>query len=285
MPAARLEGRPIALAIRDDVKHRAAALHARAVAPKCVALVVDGDGPGMLYAQTAKRIGSDLGIQIEIVPIGANADTSGALAIVHRICDEPTVHGMMIQRPLPARLDEQRLVEAIDPAKDVDSAHPFNQGLLAVGKANLAPATAGAVLEILRHPPVPPLAGARVAVLGRSAVVGRPVAALLTAEDATVTLCHSRTTNIAAITFQSDIIVLAMGKPGFLKGEMVAPGAIVVDVGTTVVDGRLVGDADAATVEAVAGALTPVPGGVGPVTTAVLLRNIVTAAEALHPTT
>ncbi|HEY7980535.1 MAG TPA: bifunctional 5,10-methylenetetrahydrofolate dehydrogenase/5,10-methenyltetrahydrofolate cyclohydrolase [Candidatus Eremiobacteraceae bacterium] len=283
MPASRLEGRPIALAIREAVKQRTQALHARAIAPKCVVMVVEGDGPGMLYAQTARRIGAEAGIQIEIVPIGANADTSGALAIAHRIVDEPTVHGIMFQRPLPARLDEQRLVEAIDPAKDVDGAHPFNQGLLAVGKATIPPATAAAILEILRVPPAPPLRGARVAVIGRSAVVGRPAAAMLTAADATVTLCHSRTKNIAAITRESDIVILALGKPGFLKGDMVSPGAVVVDVGTTVVDGRLVGDADAPSVSEVAGALTPVPGGVGPITTAVLLRNIVTAAENLNP--
>ncbi len=283
MPAVRLEGRPIALAIREDVKRRAEALHARAIAPKCVVMVVAGDGSGLLYAQTARRIGAEAGVQIEIVTIGANADTSGALAIVHRIVDEPTVHGIMIQRPLPERLDEQRLVEAIDPSKDVDGAHPFNQGLLAVGKATIPPATAAAILEILHVPPAPPLRGARVAVVGRSAVVGRPVAALLTAADATVTLCHSRTKNIAAITLESDIVVLALGKPGFLRGDMVAPGALVVDVGTTVVDGRLVGDADAASVRDVAGALTPVPGGVGPITTAALLRNIITAAERLNP--
>ena len=282
MTAVRLEGRPVALKIREEVKRRVDALHARDIAPKCVAMVVAGDGPGLLYAQTARRVGADAGVQIEIVTIGANADTSGALAIIHRIVDEPTVHGIIVQRPLPARLDEQRLVEAIDPAKDVDGAHPFNQGLLAVGKPNFVPATAGAVLEILGRPPVPPLRGARVAVVGRSAVVGRPTAALLIAADATVTICHSRTKNLATITFASDIVVLAVGKPGFLKGDMVAPGAIVVDVGTTVVDGRLVGDADASSVSASAGALTPVPGGVGPITTAVLLRNIVTAAEALH---
>ena len=129
---------------------------------------------------------------------------------------------------------------------------------------------------------MPPWRGARVAVIGRSAVVGRPVAALLTADDATVVLCHSRTKDIGAITSSAEIIVVAVGKPGFLKGEMVAPGAIVVDVGTTVVDGRLVGDVETESVEAVAGVLTPVPGGVGPVTTAVLLRSIVSAAESLH---
>ena len=224
-----------------------------------------------------------MGVQIEIVPVGEAADTSGALAIIHRIVDEPTVHGMIIQRPLPARLDEQRLVEALDPKKDVDGAHPFNQGLLAIGKPVFAPATATAVLEILSRPPAPPLQGARVTVVGRSAVVGRPTAALLIAADATVTICHTRTTNLAAITVASDIIVMAAGKPGLLTGDMVAPGAIVIDVGTTVVGGRLVGDADAASVAAVAGALTPVPGGLGPVTTAILLRNVVTAAEAQHP--
>jgi len=282
MVATRLEGRPSALKIREEVKQRAAALHARGIAPKCVAIVVEGDGPGLLYAQTAHRIGADAGVHIEIVPIGASADTSGALAIVLRIVDEPTVHGLIIQRPLPAKLDEQRIVEAIDPAKDVDGAHPYNQGLLALGKPHFVPSTASAVLEILRLPPVPPLRGARVAVVGRSAVVGRPAAALLTAADATVTLCHSRTKDLAAILIASDIVVVAVGKPGFLTGDMVAPGAIVVDVGTSVVDGRLVGDADPVSVSAVAGALTPVPGGVGPITTAILLRNIVSAAEALN---
>lgn len=282
MAATRLEGRPLALRIREEVKQRAAVLRARGIAPKCVAIVVDGDGPGLLYAQTARRIGADAGVNIEIVPIGASADTSGALAIVLRIVDEPTVHGLIIQRPLPAKLDEQRIVEAIDPAKDVDGAHPYNQGLLALGKPQFVPSTASAVLEILSLPPTPPLRGARVAVVGRSAVVGRPAAALLTAADATVTVCHSRTKDLAAITFASDIVVLAVGKPGFLTGDMVAPGAIVVDVGTTVVDGRLVGDADPISVSAVAGALTPVPGGVGPITTSILLRNIVSAAEALN---
>ncbi len=282
MPATRLEGRPIALEIREEVKQRALALRGRAVVPKCAVVVVDGDGPGLLYAQTARRIGADVGVEIEIVPVGASADTSGALAIVHRLVDEPTVHGLLIQRPLPKRLDEQRIVEAIDPRKDVDAAHPFNQGLLASGKASTAPATALAVLEILRRPSMPPLRGARVAVIGRSAVVGRPTAALLTAADATVTLCHSRTKNIGAITLGSEIIVVAVGKPGFLKGDMVAPGTVVVDVGTTVVDGRLVGDVETQSVAAVAGVLTPVPGGVGPVTTAVLLRSIVSAAENLY---
>ena len=282
MPATLLEGRPIALEIREEVKQRAQALRGRSIVPKCAVVVVDGDGPGLLYAQTARRIGADVGVEIEIVPVGASADTSGALAIVHRLVDEPTIHGLLIQRPLPVQLDEQRIVEAIDPRKDVDAAHPFNQGLLASGKASTAPATALAVLEILRRPSLPPLRGARVAVIGRSAVVGRPAAALLTAADATVVLCHSRTKDIGAITLGAEIIVVAVGKPGFLKGEMVAPGTVVVDVGTTVVDGRLVGDVETQSVSAVAGVLTPVPGGVGPVTTAVLLRSIVSAAENLH---
>jgi len=283
VPAVRLEGRSIALKIRDEVRRRAEALQARAIAPKCVMIVVEGDGPGMLYAQTARRTGAVAGIQVEIVPIGAKADTSGALAIIHRIVDESTVHGMLLQRPLPERLDDQRLVEAIDPRKDIDGAHPFNQGLLAVGKPAFAPATAAAVLEILRESPAPPLRGARIAMIGRSAVVGRPAAALLTAADATVTICHSRTRNLAGITLVSDIIVVAVGKPGFLTGDLVAPGAVIIDVGTNVVDGHLAGDVDFESVAAVAGAVTPVPGGVGPVTTAILLRNIVMAAEQLHP--
>lgn len=282
MAALRLEGRPIALRIRADVKQRAEALQARGVAPKCVIMVVEGDDAGTLYAQTARRAAIEAGIQIEIVPIGAGADTSGALAIVHRISDEPTVHGVMIQRPLPRRLDERRLVDSIDPRKDVDCAHPYNQGLLSLGYATIAPATAQAVLEVLRETPHLNLSGARVAVIGRSAVAGRPVAHLLIAADATVTVCHSRTKDVSSVTRASDAVVLALGRPRYLTGEMIRTGAVVIDVGTNVVDGRLCGDADAESVSPIAGALTPVPGGIGPVTTAILLRNIVTAAENLH---
>ncbi|HXW77012.1 MAG TPA: bifunctional 5,10-methylenetetrahydrofolate dehydrogenase/5,10-methenyltetrahydrofolate cyclohydrolase [Candidatus Eremiobacteraceae bacterium] len=277
-PATVIDGRAIAAAIRQDVASRASALHERGIDAKCIAIVSDGDAPGLLYAQTARRAGEDVGVIVHIVPVGSDADTSGAIAIVARSVEEPTAHAVIIQRPMSKRVDEAQIVGAMDPRKDVDCCHPYNVGLLALGTARFAPATAVAVIELLRHADVLPLRGARVAVLGRSAVVGRPTAMLLTAADATVTICHSKTEHLADICRESDIVVAAIGKPNFVTGDMLRPGAVVIDVGTNVVSGRLVGDVDASARD-VAGAISLVPGGVGPVTTAVLLRSIVSAAE------
>ncbi|HET9343590.1 MAG TPA: bifunctional 5,10-methylenetetrahydrofolate dehydrogenase/5,10-methenyltetrahydrofolate cyclohydrolase [Candidatus Eremiobacteraceae bacterium] len=276
--AQMIDGRAIAAVIREDVAARARALKERAVVPKCIAIVSEGDAPGLLYAQTARHGGAQVGVEIEIVPIGAGADTSGALAILARVVEEPSAHGVIIQRPLPERIDEARVVEAMDRRKDVDCCHPQTFGLLALGRPLFAPATAVAVMELLKRPPAPTLRGARVTVIGRSPIVGRPVSMLLIAADATVTVCHSKTADLGDECRRADVLVVAIGKPNFVTADIVKPGAIVVDVGTNVVNGRLVGDVDAS-VRDVAGAVTPVPGGVGPVTTAVLLRNIVEAAE------
>jgi methylenetetrahydrofolate dehydrogenase (NADP+)/methenyltetrahydrofolate cyclohydrolase len=273
-----IDGRALAAVIRQDVASRARTLRDQGVVPKCVAILSEGDASGLLYAQTARRGGEEVGVEMEIVPIGAGADTSGALAIVARVVEEPTVQGVIIQRPLPKRVDEMRVIQVMDPSKDVDCCHPYNVGLLALSKPRYAPATAVAILELAQHTPIRPLAGARVTVLGRSAVVGRPAALLFTAADATVTLCHSKTENLEEICRSADILVAAIGKAHFVTPKMVKPGAAVIDVGTNVVAGRLAGDV-APNVKDVAGALTLVPGGVGPVTTAVLLRNIVEAAE------
>lgn len=273
-----LDGRAVAAAIRDDVQSRARSLRARGVVPKCIAIVSEGDAPGLLYAQTARRGGQQIGVDVEIAQIGAGADTSGAIAIVARTVEEPSAQAVIIQRPLPKRVEELRVVSAMDPKKDVDCCHPLNMGLLALGSPRFAPATAVAVMEFLRLPGTRPLAGAHVVVIGRSAVVGRPVALLLTAADATVTVCHSKTENLAQECRAADVIIAAAGKPRIVTKDMVKPGATVIDVGMNVVDGRLVGDVDT-DVKSVAGFITPVPGGVGPVTTAVLLRNIVQAVE------
>ena len=280
MTARIIDGRAVAAAIRAAVAARTTALRERGIAPKCIAVVAEGDAPGLLYAQMAKRGGAPVGVEIEIVPIGAGADTSGALAIVARVVEEPSAHGVIIQRPLPRAIEESQVVTAIDRRKDVDCAHPHTLGLLAMGRPLYAPATAVAVMELLRQPGLPKLAGANVVVIGRSPTVGRPSAMLLTQADATVTLCHSKTERLGDVCRTADIIVAALGKPNFVTADMVKNGAVVIDVGTNVVDGRLVGDVDASVGE-VAAALSPVPGGVGPVTTAVLLRNIVDAAERL----
>jgi len=274
-----LDGRPIAKAIREQVKTRAEKLRARGVIPACAIVVLAGDEPGRLYAEQIQKSGTSLGITILLRELPADAATNDVVVAVAQIVDDPHIQALMVQRPLPQRLDAERIAEEIDPRKDVDGAHPYNQGLLVAGETFLVPATAAAVMELLRQPQVGSLDGARAVVLGRSAVVGRPVALLLTAADATVTICHSHTKDLAQITREADILVAAVGHPNFVGAQMVKPGATVIDVGTNFVNGRFVGDVDFDTVLPVARLLTPVPGGVGPVTTAVLLRSVVEAAE------
>jgi methylenetetrahydrofolate dehydrogenase (NADP+) / methenyltetrahydrofolate cyclohydrolase len=274
-----LDGRALAATIRDQVKAHAAKLRERNIAPTCAIVLIEGDEPGRLYAAQIAKNAAPLGVNIDIRQLPRGASTNDVLVEVARIVDDPHIQAMMVQRPLPPGLDAERIAEEIDPRKDVDGAHPYNQGLLVAGETFFPPATAAAVMELLRQPSVPPLDGARAVVLGRSAVVGRPVALLLVAANATPTICHSHTKDLAAIAREGEILVAAVGRPKFVTAAMVRPGATVIDVGTNFVDGHFVGDVDYEAVGQVAGVITPVPGGVGPVTTAVLLRSIVEAAE------
>jgi methylenetetrahydrofolate dehydrogenase (NADP+) / methenyltetrahydrofolate cyclohydrolase len=278
-PAQLLDGRAVAKGIREQVKARATKLRERNIVPTCAIIVLEGDEPGRLYAEQIAKSATTVGVNIDIRQLPARASTNDVLVAVAAIVDDPHIQAMMVQRPLPPGLDAERIAEEIDPRKDVDGAHPYNQGLLVAGETFLVPATAAAVMELLHQPGVPPLDGARATVLGRSAVVGRPVALLLIAENATVTVCHSHTKGLAAITREADILVAAVGRPKFVTADMVKPGATVIDVGTNYVGGHFVGDVDYDAVLPVAGLLTPVPGGVGPVTTAVLLRSVVEASE------
>jgi methylenetetrahydrofolate dehydrogenase (NADP+) / methenyltetrahydrofolate cyclohydrolase len=279
MSAVVLDGRSIAALIREHVKVRAAKLRERNIIPKCAIILIEGDEPGRLYAQQIARSATPLGVDIDIRQLPKNSSTNEVLVEAAKIVDDPHIQAMMVQRPLPAGFDAQRIAEEIDPRKDVDGAHPYNQGLLVAGETFLPPATAAAVMELLHQPQVSTLDGARAIVLGRSAVVGRPVALMLTAANATVTICHSHTKNLPAVAREGDIVVAAVGHPKFVGPDMIKPGATVIDVGTNFVDGHFVGDVDYEAVSGVAGVITPVPGGVGPVTTAVLLRSIVEAAE------
>ena len=277
-----LDGRAPAARIRTEVKARAAALSVRGIRPKLAIFAGEGDEPGLHYARVIERVGKEAGVEVMITVL----ERAGSSEAVRRASDalaaaanDARLHGILIQRPMPAPLDSKVLSEAIPPSKDVDGAHPVNLGLLAAGTPNFAPATAAAAMELLRLSPHWPPAGARAAVIGRSVVVGRPLALMLVAADATVTLCHSRTRDLAEVTRGADIVAVAIGKAGFVSGAMIKPGATVIDVGTNLVQGKVVGDVDAASVANVAAALTPVPGGVGPVTAAILLRNVIEAAE------
>ena len=203
-------------------------------------------------------------------------------AAVRELNDDPSVDGVIVQMPLPPTIRLRTVVDAIDPAKDIDGIHPLNAGLLRLGYDGFLPATAHAAVEILRRSGIE-IEGRDAVVIGRSAVVGMPAAFLLIREDATVTVCHSRTRDLAGHVRRAEIVIVAAGVPGLVTGAMLRPGAVVVDVGINVVDGRIVGDVDFESARAVASAITPVPGGVGPLTNALLLTHLIRAAERQWP--
>lgn len=276
MSANVLSGKELAAAIRAQVTDQAAALTAAGITPRLAVVVATDDESSAWYVSSLAKAAGKVGIACDVVGLGTDIET--IRSTLGKLSDETTVHGVILQTPLPqgARLAE--LAAEIDPAKDVDGANPVSLGRLASGLPAYAPATAEAVVALLDHHGID-LEGRHVAVVGRSNVVGKPAANLLLNRNATVTICHSRTRDLAAITSQADVLVAAVGKPRMITDEYVLPGAIVVDVGTNPTgDGGLVGDVDAGAVAARVGALTPVPGGVGPVTTALLLRHAVQAA-------
>jgi methylenetetrahydrofolate dehydrogenase (NADP+)/methenyltetrahydrofolate cyclohydrolase len=258
---------------------RAAAAEAAASLSPVLAVVVATDDPGAAwYAGSIAKAAEATGIELRQTRLAAH-DAAGVLAILDALSADPDVHGIICLTPLPGGLTLAEAGERIAPAKDVDGASPVSLGRLAAGLPAFAPATAQAVIELLRHSGTP-LEGADAVVVGRSIVVGKPLALLLLAENATVTVCHTRTRDLGEITRRADILVAAAGRAQLLGGAHVRPGAVVIDVGTNEApDGSMVGDVDTTAVEPVASLVTPVPGGVGPVTTAVLLRNVVTAAS------
>jgi methylenetetrahydrofolate dehydrogenase (NADP+)/methenyltetrahydrofolate cyclohydrolase len=276
----RIDGKAIAADILDGVAADVAKLRAGGTVP-CLAIVVPTDDEATAwYVRSIVRTATTKA-DISVRQIDLH-DGSGEelIARLDELSADKDVHGIICQTPLPAGVTLEQVGEHIAVAKDVDGANPESLGRLASGLPAFAPATAQAVLDILLHEKVP-LAGADVTVVGRSNVVGKPAALLLLAENATVTVCHSRTRDLAAHTRTADVLVAAIGRPQMLGAEHVKPGAVVIDVGTNpTADGTLVGDVDTAAAEPVAGSITPVPGGVGPVTTALLLRNVVTAAAA-----
>src|SRR5215469_12813586 len=268
-----LEGRPIAERIRNDVANRAAALRDAAIIPHLSIFVGEGDTEGAYYGESLRKVGTRVGVDVSIDTISVSEGTLGLAAAIQGAAKNHKVHGIIVQRPLPRGFDLFEINYRVPPAKDVDAASPISLGLLAEGTPHFTPATAAAVVEMLHEPGLPPLAGAR------AVVIGRPVAYMLTSADATVTLCHSRTRDLEMICRSAEILVAAVGKPRFVNAGMIKRGSVVVDVGTNLIEGKVVGDVDAASVSQVAGVITPVPGGVGVVTTSILLRNVVAAAE------
>ncbi|WP_410601102.1 bifunctional 5,10-methylenetetrahydrofolate dehydrogenase/5,10-methenyltetrahydrofolate cyclohydrolase [Amycolatopsis sp. lyj-90] len=274
-----IDGRAIAAAITAEVTETAAKLRESGTAPTLAVLVPTDDDATAWYVRSIERAAKKVGVDCRVVqlekPTGEDVTRE-----LDKLSADPSVHGIICQTPLPEGVTLDHVGAHIDPAKDVDGANPVSLGRLTAGLPTYAPATAAAVLEILKREQVA-LSGAQVAVVGRSTVVGKPAALLLLGENATVTVCHSRTKDLAAVTKTADVLVVAVGRAHFVGADHVKPGAVVIDVGTNPTpEGGLVGDVDQAAVEGIAGSITPVPGGVGPVTTSLLLRHTVTAAQA-----
>ena len=231
-----------------------------------------------MYLEQILRSCRNVGIAGTLVEIPGRVSAGSLRQRLHELNDDPLVHGIIVQMPLPRRIPLSAVLDTLDPDKDVDGIHPMNAGLLTLGYDGFLPTTAHAAVEILKRSEIP-LEGRRAVVIGRSNVVGKPAALLLLREHATVTVCHSRTRDLAAIVRTAEIVVVAAGKPGLVTGDMLKRGAVVVDVGINVVGSRIVGDVDAESVKPVAAALTPVPGGVGPVTNALLMAHLLRAAQ------
>jgi methylenetetrahydrofolate dehydrogenase (NADP+)/methenyltetrahydrofolate cyclohydrolase len=246
-----------------------------------VRVVLVGDDPASaLYARRIVRAAERVGSCGRIVKLGPDATTDAIREALREASDDPSVGGVILQLPLPAGLSPDEVIEVLDPGKDLDGIHPQNAGRVSRRTGGFAPSCAEAALQVLKRSGIP-LAGRPTVVIGRSNVVGRPAGLLLTAEDATVTVCHRRTNDLAAQLRQAEVVVVAAGSPGLIRGEDLRQGAVVIDCGINVLtDGRIVGDVDLASVLPVASAATPVPGGVGPVTNAVLMEHLVRATRA-----
>jgi methylenetetrahydrofolate dehydrogenase (NADP+) / methenyltetrahydrofolate cyclohydrolase len=281
--AARIiDGKAIAARGREEVAEGVRALAGRGVTPGLAAVLVGDDPASRIYVDAKRKDCAEVGMRSELVELPASTSQDELLATVTRLNADPGVHGIIVQLPLPPHIAELDVQMAIDPAKDVDGLNPTNAGLLMRGAPAFLPATPLGIIELLERSGVS-TQGADVVVVGRGVLVGMPLAVMLAQKsprgNATVTLCHTATRDLAAHTRRADVLVVAAGRPETVTADMVKPGAVVVDVGTNRMEAGLVGDVDFEKVAELAGAITPVPGGVGPMTRAALLRNTLTAAE------
>jgi methylenetetrahydrofolate dehydrogenase (NADP+) / methenyltetrahydrofolate cyclohydrolase len=276
-----LKGAPVAAEIKADVKADVAAFRRRhGHAPTLAIVIVGRDAPSTVYLQQILRSCSAAGIDGRLVEIPGRVSAATVKRQIRELNEDPQVAGIIVQMPLPKRIPLSAVIETLDPRKDIDGLHPRNAGLLTLGYEGFLPTTAHAAVELLKRSQIR-LDGRHVVVVGRSNVVGKPAALLLLRENATVTVCHSRTANLASHVGAADVVIVAAGRPGLITGEMLKPGAVVIDVGINVVGDRIVGDVDFESAKSVASAISPVPGGVGPVTNALLLTHLVRAAKDL----
>jgi methylenetetrahydrofolate dehydrogenase (NADP+)/methenyltetrahydrofolate cyclohydrolase len=279
MTAQLIDGNALAKKIREEVAGRTAALKARGIQPRLSIILVGEDPASQVYTKHKVNDSTQTGLEATLETYPATLSEADLLARIRELNEDASVHGILVQLPLPKHMDSHRVIETISPAKDVDGFHVASAGALMVGQPGFWPCTPYGCLKMLDAIGYD-LKGKHAVVIGRSNIVGKPMALMLLGRDATVTVCHSRTADLKAVTLQADVIVAAVGKRNVLTADMVKPGAVVIDVGMNRNDeGKLCGDVDFAGVQQIAGWITPVPGGVGPMTRAMLLVNTLEAAE------
>lgn len=277
-----INGKEIAAAVRAELKADCATFVAKhGYAPGLAVVIVGEDPASQIYVRNKARACEEVGFCSEVHRLPAETEQAALNALIDRLNADSRIHGILVQLPLPAHLDAEEVTLRIDPRKDVDAFHPFNVGRILLGDPIFLPCTPAGVMELLRRSGIDP-SGKRCVVIGRSNIVGKPMAMLLLAANGTVTVCHSRTVGLADITREADILVSAVGRANFVTADMVKPGAVVIDVGMNRdAFGKLVGDVDFPSVSPLCSFITPVPGGVGPMTITMLLRNTLVAAERL----
>jgi methylenetetrahydrofolate dehydrogenase (NADP+)/methenyltetrahydrofolate cyclohydrolase len=286
MTAKILDGKQLAQQIRAELTEEVIEFIQNNSVVPCLAAVLVGEDPASeVYVRNKQRACEAAGIDSQLHRLDASVSSEELLTLVAKLNKDQAVHGILVQLPLPRQIDTSRVLIAINPAKDVDAFHPENVGRLVQGRPRFSPCTPQGVQQLLIRSGIE-IAGRRVVILGRSDIVGRPLSIMLSQRgpggDATVTLCHSRTPDLASVTRMADILIVAIGRPKFVTADMVRHGAVVVDVGINRTANGVVGDVDFEAVRQVAGAITPVPGGIGPLTIAMLLKNTLSAAESLE---
>lgn len=279
MSATIIDGKAVSNKIRTRLTEEVAKfIEETGITPGLAVVLVGEDPASQTYVRSKEKSTLKVGMYSEVYRLPAATTEVELLDLVAKLNGNDKIHGILVQLPLPDHIEESKVLNAIDPGKDVDGFHPVNAGNLLIGQESFIPCTPHGIMELLADTGVE-LKGKHAVVVGRSNIVGKPVALLLLQKHATVTICHSRTADLGAMTRQADILVVAVGRPNFINGDMVKPGAAVIDVGINRVDGVLVGDVDFNSVKEVAGSITPVPGGVGPMTITMLLQNTLTAAQ------
>lgn len=268
-----LDGKAIAKVMKEEIKQEVDSWKQKGINPKLAVILVGDDPASVVYAKSKQKVSESLGLDFELFVLPADSPENEVVSLIDSLNINPEVHGIMIELPLPKHISKERVMAAVRPDKDVDGVHPINRGYILSGEEGLFPATPQSCIEILLRSGVE-IAGKHVVIVGRGETVGKPLVFLILKHNATVTICHSRTPDLGAFTRQADIVIAAVGKAKLVKKDMVKPGAIVVDAGINEIEGGICGDVDFEAVKEVASLISPVPGGVGSLTTALIMKNV-----------